>query len=63
MRGHAVTLGLVAFSSLLYGAMSLYFIKANKRRGAGMEDQRVEGMSEAEIAEMGDDSPQFRYTI
>lgn len=43
--------------------MSLYFVQANRRREAGAEDHRVEGMSEAEIAEMGDESPRYQYTI
>jgi hypothetical protein len=35
----------------------------NSRREKGEEEGLVSGMSEEDIAEMGDDSPRFRYTI
>lgn len=58
-----MTLGLVAFSSLLYGFMSLYFARRNAGRRDGKEDGKVAGMSEVEIAELGDESPRFMFTI
>jgi hypothetical protein len=35
----------------------------NERREKGDEDHLIQGMSEDEVAELGDDSPRFRYTI
>tara|TARA_R110002060_G_scaffold63558_3_gene72816 strand:- start:1732 stop:1869 length:138 start_codon:yes stop_codon:yes gene_type:complete len=39
------------------------YARANKRRDAGLEDYKVEGMTEDEIAELGDESPRYRYTV
>lgn len=58
-----MTLGLVASAALLHGSMSLYLRQANKQREVGRGDFKVDGMSEAEVAELGDESPNFRYTI
>ena len=63
IKGHAVTLAMVAFASCLYGLLSLYFSRRNAQRAAGSEDGQVEGMTEEEIAELGDDSPRFLFTI
>lgn len=54
---------MVAFASILYGIMWLYFARVNKLREEGKMDGKIVGMSDDEIAEMGDDSPRFRYTI
>ncbi len=54
---------MVGYATVLYGCMSLYFIRVNARRRKGDEDKRVEGMSEEEVAEMGDRSPRFVFTI
>lgn len=61
--GHAVTLALVAFSSVLYAFMSWYFTRRNAARRNGEEDYKIDGKSEDEIAEMGDESPRFVYTM
>jgi hypothetical protein len=37
--------------------------RINSRREKGKEEHLVEGMTEEDVAEMGDDSPRFRYTI
>ena len=63
VRGHAVTLALVGTSSLIYGALWGFLASENKRRGEGKEDHRTAHMSENEIAELGDESPRFLYTI
>lgn len=54
---------MVAWACLVYAIMWFYFAKVNARRARGEEDYKIEGMSDAEIAEMGDDSPRFMYTI
>ena len=58
-----MTLGLVGFASCLYGFMWYWLAKKNQRRQDGKENDRVTGMSEDEIAELGDKSPRFVYTI
>ena len=58
-----MTLGMVAFASILYGYMWLYFAKRNSRRNIGLEDKKIEGKTEHEVAEMGDESPRFVFTI
>lgn len=53
---------MVAMAALVYAGMSFYFTLANKRRLRGDEDSKAEGLSEADIAELGDRSPRFIYT-
>lgn len=62
VKGHAITLGLVALATVLYGLLSLYFTRRNTARRDGKEDYKMAGKSEEEIAEMGDESPKFVYT-
>lgn len=54
---------MVAWAVAVYAFMWLYFARVNERREKGEEDHLIEGMSEEEIAELGDDSPRFVYTI
>jgi hypothetical protein len=61
VRGHAVTLGLVAMAAIVYGLMSVYFTNANKRRTRGDEDAKFAGMGAEEIDELGDRSPRFMF--
>jgi len=63
IRGHAVTLAMVAYACLVYAFMWFYFSRVNARRARGEEDYKMEGLSDDEIAELGDDSPRFVYTI
>lgn len=60
--GHAVTLALVAFATILYAIMSFYFRMRNKKRAAGKEDYKSWGKTPAETAEAGDESPLFIFT-
>jgi hypothetical protein len=62
IRGHAVTLSMVAMAGLIYAFMGLYFSRRNKRRLAGAEDVKIAGKSEDEIAEMGDENPRYVFT-
>ncbi|PWY75868.1 MFS general substrate transporter [Aspergillus eucalypticola CBS 122712] len=61
VRGNAVTLSLVGFAGVVYGLMWWYYHGKNKRREQGLEDEKIVGMSEEEIEEMGDRNPRFRY--
>ncbi|KAI9753604.1 MAG: hypothetical protein M4579_005068 [Chaenotheca gracillima] len=63
VRGHAVTLAMVGFSTVLLAFMSFWFSRKNATRRAGGEDSKFEGMSEEELAELGDESPRYMYTI
>ncbi len=63
VKGHAVTLALVAMAGILYGLLSLYLQRLNAQRNAGKEDSKIVGMTEAQIAELADESPRFRFTI
>ena len=58
-----MSLSMVAFACLCYAFMWVYFVRVNARRARGEEDYKIEGMSDDEIAELGDDSPRFVYTI
>jgi hypothetical protein len=43
--------------------MWTYFTKVNKQRAEGKIDKKYEGLNEDELAELGDDSPRYRYVI
>lgn len=62
VKGNAITLALVGFSGVLYGAMWLCFATINKRRARGLEDHRIAGLTEEEIQELGDRNPRFEYS-
>lgn len=61
--GYSVSIALLAMGICLYSTLSLYYRHVNKRRLAGKEDYKVQGMSEAEIDALGDASPRFMYAI
>ncbi|KAH7138146.1 major facilitator superfamily domain-containing protein [Dendryphion nanum] len=63
IKGHAITMGMVAWAILVYAVMWYYFASVNARRDRGEEDHLIEGLTDEEIAELGDESPRFRYTI
>lgn len=61
IKGHAITLSLVGMSTMIYLFMSLYFKRENKKRDAGEVHPDHQHMSEDELAELGDESPHFRF--
>lgn len=61
--GYSVSIALLGYGILIYGFMSYYFNHVNKNRRAGKEDDKVAGMTDAEIDALGDRSPRFIYTI
>ncbi|KAL8784105.1 MAG: hypothetical protein Q9213_004164 [Squamulea squamosa] len=63
IRGHAVTLAMVGIANVIFAIMSWYLSRQNDRRRRGEEDAKVANMSEDEIAELGDRSPRFVYTV
>ena len=54
---------MVGFASGVYGFMWWYLARENKRRKEGREDGKVAGMTEEEIAELGDRNPRYMFTI
>lgn len=60
--GHATSLSMVGMAAVIYGGLMIYYIKRNKERAAGLEDYKVEGMTEEAIEELGDKSPRFVFT-
>jgi hypothetical protein len=63
VKGHAISIGLLGYGLFIYSFLSYYYNRVNKRREAGEEDYKIEGMTEAEIDALGDESPRFKYTI
>ncbi|KAF2835917.1 MFS general substrate transporter [Patellaria atrata CBS 101060] len=63
IRGHAVTLAMVAVGCLIYAFMSWYFSKENAARLRGDREGEIQGLSEEEIGELGDRSPRFVYSV
>lgn len=61
IKGHAITLSLVGMSTVIYGVMSLYFKGQNKKRDAGEVHPDHQHLSDDELAELGDESPHFRF--
>ncbi|GAM89339.1 hypothetical protein ANO11243_073760 [Dothideomycetidae sp. 11243] len=62
LRGHGVTVSLVAVGVLIYGSMSAYFTAENKKRQSGKRDWKTEGMTEDEAWALGDENPRYRFT-
>lgn len=62
VRGNAVTLALVGYAGLAYGTMWFILRTINHRRARGLEDAKIEGMSEEDIQELGDRNPRFVYS-
>ena len=56
-------MAMVGFACICYCIMWFHFNKMNSKRERGEEEHLIEGMSDEEVAELGDDSPRFRYTI
>ncbi len=63
IKGHSITLAMVAYAAICYGSFWAYFRWRNARRERGEEDWKAEGKTEAEIEEMGDESPRYRFTV
>ncbi|CAE6442089.1 unnamed protein product [Rhizoctonia solani] len=63
IRGHAVSLAMVAFASVTYGVLTVVYSRINTRRSSGEEDYKLAGKTLEEVDAMGDESPRFRYMI
>ncbi|KAM3508483.1 hypothetical protein MY11210_006724 [Beauveria gryllotalpidicola] len=63
IRGHAVTLAMVAMGTAIYGLLWAWYRRENERRAAGVFKEAHRQMSDDELRELGDESPHYRYTI
>ncbi|KAF1917602.1 major facilitator superfamily domain-containing protein [Ampelomyces quisqualis] len=61
--GYGATIGLLSVGILLYTALHFYFRIQNKKKREGKYDYLMEGKTEEEIAEMGENNPRYMYTI
>ena len=61
LRGHAVTMSLVALGAVLYGLMYVYFKHENRSRAAGKRDGVIQALNEEEVVALGDESPRFVF--
>jgi hypothetical protein len=62
IKGHSVSMALIAMSSVIYLAFWMWFRRQNQRKLAGKEDHKVANMTEEEAEELGEDYPRFLYT-
>lgn len=54
---------MVSFALACYAVMWFHLRGINARRERGEEEHVIVGMSSDEVAELGDDSPRFRYAV
>lgn len=54
---------MVIMATCIYLFMWVYLSRMNRQRAEGKIDAKYAGMTEAELAELGDESPRFRYVI
>ncbi|OJJ47853.1 hypothetical protein ASPZODRAFT_158726 [Penicilliopsis zonata CBS 506.65] len=59
--GHAVVLGFVLLSGILFAIMSAVLWRENRKRDRGERDYRLQGKSDEELAALADDHPWYRY--
>ncbi|KAG0638157.1 major facilitator superfamily domain-containing protein [Tuber brumale] len=55
-KGHAVSLSMVSFAAIIYAFLWYWFSKLNISRERGEENAKIVGLSEEDIAELGDES-------
>lgn len=61
--GYGATIGMLALGIALYTALHFYFRMQNKKKKEGKFDHLMEGKTDEEIAEMGENNPHYMYTI
>lgn len=54
---------MVGMATCLYGFLWFWYWRENKQREAGHIDSKYRDLSDDELAELGDESPRYRYTI
>ncbi|KAI1122329.1 major facilitator superfamily domain-containing protein [Nemania abortiva] len=63
IKGNAVSLSLVGVAAIAHGLLWFWYARENTRRDKGLVKPEHANLSEDELAELGDESPRFRYTI
>lgn len=61
--GYGATMGLLVLSVCLHTFVYFYWRRGNARKLSGKEDWRMEGLSEEQIAELGEHNPRYIYTL
>lgn len=54
---------MVGMGTAIYGFLWFWYWRQNRRREAGVMEEKFRDMEEEELMELGDDSPRFRYMI
>lgn len=63
IKGNAVSLSLVSVAVFAYALLWFSYARENTRREKGLIKSEHANLSDDELAELGDESPRFRYTI
>lgn len=61
IRGHAVSLSMVVMSAVIYSGLWWWYARENKRGVAGLGRAKVDGLTESEVMDLGDESPHFKF--
>lgn len=61
--GYATSIGTLTLGMMLASTLCLWYWRQNKQRDLGRQSWKMEGKSDEQVAEMGDKSPLYRYTI
>jgi hypothetical protein len=59
---YGVSIAALCVSVAIFSFMSWYYRNVNRNRRQGKEDWKLEGKTEKEVEEMGDDSPRYVYS-
>ncbi|KAI1504092.1 MFS general substrate transporter [Biscogniauxia marginata] len=63
IKGNAVSLSVVGAATCIFGFLWYWYDRENKRRDAGLINPAHQHLTEEQLAELGDESPRYRYTI
>lgn len=61
VRGHAVSLAMVAMGCIVYTGLWWWYANENRRRKASLESEKESGLTDEDTIELGDDSPRFIF--
>lgn len=54
---------MVGMATVIYGLLWYHYGRENRRRADGFVSPKHENLSEEQLAELGDESPHYRYTV
>ena len=61
--GYAGNMGLLGLAMCIYLGMHIYYKRQNAAREAGKQDWKMQEKTVKEIAEMGEKSPRYRFSV